>query len=74
MNLKNTIDIRGIKPEKAILMLATKLNSFANDEALWLINEKEPQAIYNYLKEKDFSYKSFKIEENEVRILISKKE
>jgi len=49
MNLKNTIDIRGIKPEKAILKLAHKLNNIANDEAVWLINEKELQAIYNYV-------------------------
>lgn len=74
MNLKNTIDIRGIKPETAILKLAHKLNNIANDEAVWLINEKELQAIYNYLKEENFYFKTFWIEEDEVRTLISKKE
>ncbi|MFV0266688.1 MAG: DUF2249 domain-containing protein [Draconibacterium sp.] len=71
MKSKNMIDVRGLTPPQALKTVLPRLEKMRSNDSLWIINDCKPTGICNLLENREYIFRIFEVEHNEVRVLIN---
>ena len=64
------LDLRGFGEAESLDMLEAQIENSLSDDSFWIIDDKEPFHCYDYLKEKECTFETYIISENEYRIFV----